>query len=403
MISTDTDIDFAGLTPTETPIASDPAPMADLDLIEYVSPSDPHVIIPEIVSTPNTVLDHSVGFGRVDGDERAALDTGTVQFVSSTTTSTDLAGNSTASVQTMGMVAGGAREILAKADLAFTVESAPIYTLRGGLPVQIEGKKALVRTDTEEPVGLAGDGRGIIQYGEWGEVVDMLIERANGELSFANAIKLDNGGAMVMQMARKGSVGRYDVKDMITLITSHNGRFAATLGFSRTMVVCDNTLAHALHEAKNGIKLKHTRHVAERFSLIADALEMSKAYAGALDNHTLRMMGQKMTDDQMVRLASKLIPSDSARAEGMREKLISAWTTAPGAAPGTRWGGLQAVTYYTSHLMGSRDTGRAAQAAKFESQYMGAAQKFSQSGFDVLTDDREFEGLANVQIVRRAL
>ena len=139
---------------------------------------------------------------------------------------------------------------------------------------QIEGKKANVRNDYEEALGVVSDSYGIVQNkeafnfvdilttGELGNVDKPTIECAgllgNGERVFITAkfndpIVLDNGR---------------DTIDMYVVFTSsHDGSGAVNCLVTGVRVVCNNTLNLALNNYESRLYYRHTRNVSNRLNL----------------------------------------------------------------------------------------------------------------------------------------
>jgi hypothetical protein len=186
---------------------------------------------------------------------------------------------------------------------------------------------------------------------------------------------------------------------MISLFTSHDGTLCATAGFSVVMIVCRNTYSHALGEARQGLKIRHTASAEDMLAQIEEIATLASKHATAWDNSALKMLSTRFSDADMGALASKLIPGESTRATNSRAELMSAWQSSPGARPGTAWGAAQAVTYHSSHTLGSEEARR--ESAIFGT---GTAIDFQQSAFAILdAEEADMRAqLARVQLYRLA-
>lgn len=140
---------------------------------------------------------------------------------------------------------------------------------------KIEGRKATVRTDYEEALGVVTDSYGIVQNKDAFEFVDIL---TNGELGgetptiecagvlgkgerifitakFPEPIKLDDNGNDI-------------VESYIVFSTSHDGiSGAVSCMVTPVRVVCQNTLNMAFSKNTGRMNWRHTTHVLDRMDL----------------------------------------------------------------------------------------------------------------------------------------
>lgn len=151
---------------------------------------------------------------------------------------------------------------------------------------KVEGRKANVRTDYDEALGVVSDSYGIVQNKHAFDFVNLLttgelgndkdkatIESAgvlgNGErifitAKFAEPIVMDNGK---------------DMTDMYVVFTSsHDGSGAITCMVTPVRVVCNNTLNLALHDNVSRLYYRHTKNVLNRMDL-ADKENAKLAYS----------------------------------------------------------------------------------------------------------------------------
>jgi phage/plasmid-like protein (TIGR03299 family) len=232
----------------------------------------------------------------------------------------------------------------------------------GEYAVNPEVGRAVVRSDNGQAIGIVGARYALIPHRKLADLADALCGADGAHLHFGNAGHKDGGARPFLQLKSEartlghGSSKDIAVRDVITLMTAHDGTLQALATYGANVIVCDNTYAHALGTCKaQGIKIRHT---ASGIATIEEAIRIAKAtreYSGAFDNAALSLMSRRMGDSEMRQLASVLIPGDSMRAENERGKLMSAWVGSPGAAPGSAWGAAQAVTYYTTHEIATHE------------------------------------------------
>jgi hypothetical protein len=248
-----------------------------------------------------------------------------------------------------------ARDLLSKADLCWTPEFRTLTTDRADVTEAL-GLRAVVRSDTGAALGVVGDKYRIFTHEPMADLADAIVGASGGALRLGNAGHKRGGALPFVQLAMMASSAVGDHETKITIFSSHDGSLRFTAGMSRTLIVCANTYAHALGDCRGQIQIRHTASGAERLAMVQQIAQASCAYGAAWDASALRMLGTRMTDQQMHALACHLYPGETGRAKGARERLETAWTDAPGAAPGTAWGAAQAVTFYTSHHVGSSES-----------------------------------------------
>lgn len=256
-----------------------------------------------------------------------------------------------------------AHSLLPGADLDWDPVLLPLYTSEGHiLPADVG--RAVVRSDTRRPIGTVGARYTVIPHRKLADLADAICGADGMALHFGNAGHKDNGARPFLQLkSEPRRIGHdvrgadVDVSDVVTLMTAHDGSLQALATYGANIIVCDNTYAHALQACKaRGVSIRHT---ASGVRLLDEAIRIAKAahdYAAAFDGAAVRLLSSRMEDDGMRALASSLVPGESTRATNDRAKLMGAWVSSPGAAPGTAWGAAQAVTYFTTHEISARES-----------------------------------------------
>jgi phage/plasmid-like protein (TIGR03299 family) len=268
-----------------------------------------------------------------------------------------------------------------------------------GVSRPVPRKHLISRSDTQAPLAVVGDRYTVIPHRRLVDLARAIIRDSGGALRAVNAGHLGGGVRPYVQLACDQSSPVGEVRRNLSLFADHGGTLCATVGFSATMIVCRNTYSHALGQAVSGLKIRHTASAEDMLTQIEEIASLASQHADAWDNAALRMLGTRFGDSDMHALASKLIPGESTRATNSRAELMAAWQSSPGARPGTAWGAAQAVTYHTSHTLGSAEA--RAESAIFGT---GTAIDFQQSAFAVLDADESTmrAQLARVQLFRLA-
>jgi phage/plasmid-like protein (TIGR03299 family) len=130
------------------------------------------------------------------------------------------------------------------AGLDYQVELQDMTTPRGSL---VPGRKAVVRSDTDDVLGVVSDSYTTIQNHECFSFLDSIVSA--GELKYHTAGALGKGEKVWMLAKLPGEIRLKDSEDVteqyLLLSNSHDGRSALRVFFTPIRVVCANTLGAA--------------------------------------------------------------------------------------------------------------------------------------------------------------
>jgi|GEM_PF-6792940 len=297
-----------------------------------------------------------------------------------------------------------AHSLLKAADLDWDPRFAPLSV--GGINVPADVGRAVVRSDNGETIGVVGSRYTLIPHRKLADLADAICGTGTA-LHYGNAGHKKHGARPFIQLkSAPRTIGKdvrgsdVDVADVITLMTGHDGTLQALACYGANIIVCDNTYAHALSCASSrGVSIRHT---SVGMKTIDEAIRIATAtreLGASFDAAALKLLCARFEDRSMEQLANVLIPGEGTRADAAREKLMTAWTSSPGAAPGTMWGAAQAVTHYTTHSIGAHaETDRSFNLATGE----GRGSDMQATAWWHLTTEEGSEALKQVQ-VRRAI
>lgn len=257
------------------------------------------------------------------------------------------------------------RAALATAGLNWTTTLEPVYledqNALGGIR-PIDGVKAVVRSDNKACFGTVGGQFTPVHNDAALGWIQPLLDSGDARLISAGHVK---GGARVYVQAQlTGSEADVTPGDTIfssvNFATGHDGSLTVSAGYSSIRVVCQNTMAGMI--ASLAIKLRHTSKVHE--ALEAARLEfMRQREATKNGAETFRRFARKsMSDRNLARYIREVLSAgagdDTSKVVRGVEDVFRAAHEAPGATPGTLWGGLNAVTYWATHERGRSEDGR---------------------------------------------
>ena len=249
---------------------------------------------------------------------------------------------------------------------------APVFVqvpdISGVKYIQQDDRKAVVRDDTFETLGLFKDSYQIHQYQEWllGTVANVIDD---SNLQIGSAGLLRNGGVAWVSIEMPETISTkagFEFRPHLLATTSHNGTLATTFKRVVTAVVCDNTLAGALGEAGSEFKTRHSKYSNGRIQDIRDALGIIHTMADEVTLEIERLSSVSVKQSEWDAIVDRLIPVGSeearpqavSRAQNKQEAIRHLYKYDPRVAPwqGTALGVLQAFNTYQHHLSGKDDS-----------------------------------------------
>jgi phage/plasmid-like protein (TIGR03299 family) len=223
----------------------------------------------------------------------------------------------------------------------------------------LENRKAIVRSDTLELLGIFADSYLSHQYKRW--LIDTVADLLDDGLAVGSAGLLRNGGQAWVSVEVPDTITTPEgvqFRPNLLACTSHDGSLATTFKRAVTNVICDNTLAAGLGEAGQVFKAKHSRHSGMKLNKAREALGIVHQVADGFAAEVKALCEIKVTDEawSMFLDAHTPLPEEKGRAltlaENKRSQLTKLWVSDDRVSPwkGTAFGVLQAVNTYTHHF-----------------------------------------------------
>jgi phage/plasmid-like protein (TIGR03299 family) len=200
--------------------------------------------------------------------------------------------------------------------------SVPTDLLLQGL---VKGKKATMRMDRAEALGIVGDTYGVVQNldaftfidtlctGQLGNHVPVIEcagvlgrgERVFITAKFPESVILDNKGADRVEM-------------YMVFTTSHDGTGAVKCLVTPTRVVCNNTLNTAIANNKGMLSLRHSSNIMQRLDLTSKentefafkALNLMDVYKRSLEEQFARLRSQRLYEKQIEAIVAEVALSE---------------------------------------------------------------------------------------------
>lgn len=222
-------------------------------------------------------------------------------------------------------------------------------------------------------LGAVGQGYQPIQHTEGFKLIDAMVGDTGGA-HYETLGALGNGERVWGLINMGAKIGSFEVGsggdrvDMYLLcITGHDGSVSFQVKMTYTRVVCQNTFNQALNEkASNVFKVRHTKNAQDRIAetrKMIDTMVAEKTQVAEQLNH---LASRKVTKESVTAIMDRLFPitsedgQSSTRRNNTLAAILERYEYADGNAfPDTRgsaWNLLNAVTEWTDHVAGTKET-----------------------------------------------
>jgi phage/plasmid-like protein (TIGR03299 family) len=296
-------------------------------------------------------------------------------------------------------------ESLIYAGLNFTVDKLPnIQRLPGGQETISKASFFNYRTDTGAILGdRIGADYQIIQNIDAFTFFDSIVGGGDGIL-YETAGALGNGERIFItaKLPDYIKVGNDDlIEKYIFLTTSHDGTGSVTAAFTPVRVVCANTLAAAMRDMSNTVRIRHTTGARERLKQAHKVMGISNKLADTMQDIFNQWSKTRITDPQVKRLIQIAMAPNKETLDRLQmgdfeglsttykntvdkvfEYAMSSPTQQSGTTKGTVFGSYNAVTGYFQNVCAFKN-----EEAKVDSiMYGGNAQTRTQKAFNLCSD-----------------
>lgn len=285
-----------------------------------------------------------------------------------------------------------AREAITAANLDYDVALADLATTDG---ILVTGKKAVVRNDTRDVLGVVGSRYIPIQNADCFNFLDAVV--ADGDLRYHTAGALRKGEVIWLLVKLPGTI-RVRSSDDITqkyllLTNSHDGSSCLRAFFTSVRVVCSNTLAMANRGGEgDGLSIRHQGDLVAKVRQAREVLGIAHKFFDDLAGQFDFMARHYPTYSQVSAYYKALVPDPEdarpARAQNTRDELFRLYESGKGQdipqIKGTTWAAFHAVTEYVDHLRPTRGTNAFDRAAgRLDSAWFGSGSRLKKRAFDL--------------------
>lgn len=288
-----------------------------------------------------------------------------------------------------------ALEAISAAGLDYDVTLADLTTSEG---IPVPARKAVVRTDTNDVLGVVGNSYVPVQNRQAFGFLDSIA--AEGGIRYHTAGALRRGERIWLLGKLPGQIrvmGSEDLTDKFLLLSnSHDGTSALRVFFTPIRVVCSNTLAMADRSGRGeGISIRHQGNLPSKVREAQEVLGLARRYYDDLEIRLNFLAGHHPTAAQLGRYFEALYPDpvdgSNSRARNVRDALYNLFERGKGqeipAIRHSTWAAFNAVTEFVDHHRSSRGrTEHERGSNRLDSAWFGSGNKLKQHAFRLALD-----------------
>lgn len=285
-----------------------------------------------------------------------------------------------------------AAEAIQAAGLNYRADLVPMITEDG---ITVPDRKAVVRSDTQEVLGVVGNSYVPIQNGKCFSFLDAVV--AEGSVRYHTAGALGKGERIWLLAKLSGHIqvkNTEDVTDKYLLLSnSHNGSSALRVFFTPIRVVCANTLAIAQRKGRGqGIAIQHKGDLAAKVRQAQKVLGLAHRFYDDVQVRVDVLANHYPTTAQLKTFFETLYPDPSdgknKRAENIRSELFRLFEEGRGQdIPNIRhsaWAAYHAVTEWVDHYRTTRTRNPGERASRrLQSLWFGSGARLKANAWDL--------------------
>lgn len=251
--------------------------------------------------------------------------------------------------------------------------SATVMTAEGLETFHDPTRKAIVRPDTGEVLGIFKRGYQVHTYEEW--LIDNVEKLLDDDLRVGSAGLLRGGAQGWVQLETEATqtVAGVEHRPFLTAATSMDGSLATTYGVGTQVVVCDNTLSVALGSFLSAVKVRHSSRSLGKLNDVRDALGLVIGAGDAFAAQVEQLACEPVSEARFERFLKVFAAptSDAKRATTLAttkaSDLRQMWRNDERVTPwrGTAWGVVSTVNTYTQHEAPIRGADRVTRNTEF--------------------------------------
>lgn len=292
-----------------------------------------------------------------------------------------------------------AKEALEAANLNWKVNIKPLVVDLGQGEVSKAPKyKAVLREGDNKVLGVVGNRYSPVDNAAVFEVADQVINSIGGFYTKAVSVREDSQVVLQVKLPTTLKLGKDQVDRFLTLTNSFDGTLSLRAFVTPIRFACTNMVRLMLAKAENSVSIRHSSKALSRLADVQNVLKLTEQYHSQFDQVAEALYRAKFTQQQMVRLAENLVPSqidedgkeyNSTRAVNNRNQIVRLFEEGKGHKEteilGTAWAAFNAVAEYVDHERNSRvSKGQDLETKRFESAYFGSGNAMKNRAFELI-------------------
>ena len=285
-----------------------------------------------------------------------------------------------------------ADEAIIAAGLNYRVDLEPLYT-GDGTPVP--NRKAVVRADSNEVLGVVGNSYVPVQNRQAFAFLDSVV--ADAQLEYHTAGALGKGERVWMLAKLPGYIRVKNSEDItekfLLLSNAHDGTAALRVFFTPVRVVCANTLAVANRPGDGkGISILHKGDLTAKVREAQTALGLAARFYDDVQIKADHLAGYYPTKREIAKYFRELIPNPTdasrTRARNIRHRLWELFEQGMGQDISeirhSAWAAVHAVTEFVDHHRPTRARNeRDRVSRRLQSQWFGSGARLKSRAWDL--------------------
>ena len=248
-------------------------------------------------------------------------------------------------------------QMIAAAGLDWTVSKRKMFAEGAG---EVPDQFALTRDSDGKVLSVVGNRWKPVQNKDAFEFFRSFVEKGGATMETAGSL---SGGKRVWGLANLNAgfelKGGDVVKGYLLLMSPHIGGQSIVGKVTSVRVVCANTMAVAMRDqSKFEKRFSHVREF--DVASAQEAMGLAREAIVEFGDMAKKLRSLKMSREEAVRILAQvyqpgeeaLVVEQEDAANPSMKSVLTAYTSAPGALPGTAWGVLNAVTFHADHKAG---------------------------------------------------
>ena len=268
-----------------------------------------------------------------------------------------------------------ANEALNAANMNWHVEKREMWWDKNG---KLENSEyfTTVRADIEKPLGIVSKKYQVLQNVDAFDFMDDLVDTGDAKYETTGVIKNGKKIWLLAKLPDSVEIADGDAMDKyLLLVNTHDGSSTVRVLTTPVRVVCENTLALALKESDNKVRISHMGNMDKKIEEARRVLGISIRNFDVATDLFRKMAQTPISDEKAAEYFHMLLPKDTTRSERSRKMLMALHKESELTDGKTVWSAYNAATDFASHYRGAAIHGPSERV--LNSVVLGSGAEFS--------------------------